>query len=72
MSTSNTKSTKRRLYRHPCRNYWVFFDKIAFCLIHPHEKFWTWIHWNKRFNRLKIGDRLEWQFGKLPEWVYQK
>ena len=61
-------------YRHDARNSWLFFDKIQFLIIHRNERYWTWkiIRWNTRFNRLTIGDRFEFQFGKIPEYLLDK
>ena len=58
-----------KLYRHDAVNSWLFFDKIHFLIIHPHERYFSWkiIKWNTRFNRFQIGDRFELQFGKIPE-----
>lgn len=61
-----------KIYRHDATNHWIFFDRIAFLIIHPHERYPNIIHWNKRFNRLKIGDRIEFQFGKIPDYWLNK
>ena len=62
-----------KFYRHDTVNGWLFFDKIHFVIIHPNEReFHPNYGWSSRFNRLTIANKLEIQFGKIPDYMLDK